>query len=165
MTVTNKNWSPNEIVIICVAFSSQDSVISHLYKKQRFNTPKYYFIHGFIRTWNLVSHHEERTVWRDAEGRVHKREHLEMVEVTGSCKDCILRCEHLDPHLLDYNSTQHCTAGGHQHCEGTYYLNRWKNMGSKCQQPNMRLQRFILQDQNQQKQYEKLTLCIHHTYY
>ena len=62
-----------------------------------------------------------------------------MAEVTGSCKDYILRCEHLDPHLLDYNSTQHCTADGHQRCEGTYYLNQRKNMGPKCQQPSMRL--------------------------
>jgi hypothetical protein len=59
------------------------------------------------------------------------REYLEMEEVSGSCKGYILRCENLDPHLLDYNSTQHCTVGGHQHCGGTYYLNHQKNMGPK----------------------------------
>ena len=59
------------------------------------------------------------------------REYLEVEEITGSCKDYILRCENLDPHLLDYNSRQHCTVGD-QHCEGTYYLNRRKNMGPKC---------------------------------
>jgi len=66
-----------------------------------------YFIHCFVWTWNLVSHHKERTVWRDAEGRVHKTEYMEMEEVTGSCKDYILMCENLYPHPLDYNSTQH----------------------------------------------------------